>query len=390
MKRIERSLHIPFQVCTQCVMDTTDLEISFDENGICNHCLFFEKVLKKNWLPNSYGEIKLDGIIKKIQQEGQNNHYDCVIGLSGGVDSTYLAYILKMRYPDLKILAIHIDGGWNSELAVHNIENIVRILKIDLYTGVIPWGEMQDLQLAYFKSQLANQDVPQDHAFFATLYHVAMKNNIKYFLSGGNLATESILPSSWGYDAMDATQLKAVHQCYGNVQLKHYQTVSFFKRKIYYPYIKKFKIIRPLDMLPYNKEEAKEIIKRELDWRDYGAKHCESRFTKFFQSYWLPKKFGFDKRKAHLSSLIVSGQMSREDALKELQKPPYDENEIESDKLFVAKKLGICLEEFEEIMQQPNKHFMDYPSDYKKERFFSKLKERVVLRYRRVARRGRS
>lgn len=385
MSIVKHSKNDFYQICTRCVMDTTDSEIYFDENGVCNHCLYFEKVLKRNWLPNTHGEIKLDGIIKKIQYESQHNHYDCMIGLSGGVDSTYLAYILKKRYPDLRILAIHIDGGWNSELAVHNIENIVRILKIDLYTGVVPWDEMQDLQLAYFKSQLANQDVPQDHAFFATLYHVAIKNSIKYFLSGGNLATESILPSLWGYDAMDATQLKAVHKLYGNIKLKNYQTVSFLKRKVYYPYIRKFRIIRPLDMLPYNKEEAKEIIKRELDWKDYGAKHCESRFTKFFQSYWLPKKFGFDKRKAHLSSLIASGQMNREDALRELQKPIYDENEIDSDKRFIAKKLGISLEEFEEIMQQPNRHFMDYPSDYKKEKFFSNLKKKMLAFYKMIS-----
>lgn len=366
------------QVCTRCVMDTTDPDISFDEHGVCNHCLYFEKVLKNHWLPNEAGIKKLNGIIETIKHEGKKAPYDCVIGLSGGIDSTYLAYILKKLYPELRMLAIHIDGGWNSELAVHNIENIVRILKIDLYTGVVPWDEMRDLQLAYFKSQLANQDVPQDHAFFATLYHVAMKHHIKYFLSGGNLATESILPFAWGYDAMDATQLKAVHQRYGNLTLKHYQTVSFFKRKIYYPYIKGFKIIRPLDMLSYHKEEAKEIIQKELGWKDYGAKHCESRFTKFFQSYWLPKKFGFDKRKAHLSSLIVSGQMRREDALFELEKPSYNEKEIENDKFFIAKKLGIHIDEFEEIMQQPNKHFTDYPSDYAKEKFFSHMKKKIV------------
>lgn len=366
-----------YQICTNCIMDTTDPEIYFDENGVCNHCLKFENQLKKNWFPNEEGKKKLDAIINQIKIDGKNKKYDCVIGLSGGVDSSYLAYILRKLYPELRILAIHIDGGWNSELAVHNIENIVKILGIDLYTGVVPWEEMQDLQLAFFKSQLANQDVPQDHAFFATLYHVANKNGIKYFLSGGNLATESILPSSWGYNAMDATQLKAVHKKFGKKKLKKYEIVSFFKRKVYYPYFKKFRIIRPLDFLPYLKDEAKETIKSELNWRDYGGKHHESKFTKFFQAHWLPTKFGFDKRKAHLSSLIVSGQMTRDEALKELEKPLYDETELKEDKEFISKKLGISLEEFETIMQQSNKTFLDYPSDYKKDIFFSNLKKKI-------------
>ena len=366
-----------YQICTNCIMDTTDPEIYFDENGVCNHCLKFENQLKKSWFPNEEGKKKLDAIINQIKIDGKNKKYDCVIGLSGGVDSSYLAFILRKLYPELRILAVHIDGGWNSELAVHNIENIVKILDIDLYTGVVPWEEMQDLQLAFFKSQLANQDVPQDHAFFATMYHVANKNGIKYFLSGGNLATESILPYSWGYDAMDVTQLTAIHEKFGNKKLKKYETVSYFKRKIYYPYFKKFRIVRPLDFLPYFKDEAKKTIKNELNWRDYGGKHHESKFTKFFQAHWLPTKFGFDKRKAHLSSLIVSGQMTRDEALKELEKPLYDETELKEDKEFISKKLGISLEEFETIMKQPNKTFLDYPSDYKKDIFFSNLKKKI-------------
>jgi len=353
-----------YQICTNCVMDTTDPEISFDENGVCNHCMRFENEIKPKWFPNEEGRKKLDATIEQIKIDGKGKEYDCVIGLSGGVDSSYLAYVLRTEYPKLKILAIHIDGGWNSELAVHNIENIVKILDIDLHTGVINWEEMKDLQLAYFKSQLANQDVPQDHAFFATLYEVANKYNIKYFLTGGNFATESILPSSWGYNAMDATQLKAVHKQFGKITLRDYTTVSFFQKYIYYPLIKKFKIIRPLDMMYYNKDEAKKIIMEKINWKDYGGKHHESRFTKFFQAHWLPTKFGFDKRKAHLASLVVSGQITRDEALKELEKPLYDTNELQEDKEFLAKKIGLSLEEFNEIMNQPNKTFEDYPSDY--------------------------
>ncbi len=363
-----------YQICTNCIMDTSDPEISFDKNGVCNHCRRFENELKQGWFPNEEGKKRLNAIVEKIKYEGKDHEYDCVIGLSGGVDSSYLAYILKTEYPELRILAIHIDGGWNSELAVHNIENIVKKLDIDLHTEVIDWEEMRDLQLAYFKSQLANQDVPQDHAFFATLYKVAIEQfGIKYFLSGGNLATESILPSAWGYDAMDGKQLKAVHKKFGQKKLKHYTILSFFKHRIYYPYIKGFKIIRPLDYWPYVKDEAKRILMSKLDWRDYGGKHHESRFTKFFQAYWLPTKFGYDKRRAHLSSLIVAGQITRDQALEEIKKPLYIEKELEEDIEFLSKKLGISTEKFKNIMKMPNKIYRDYPSNYDFEQKIRKI-----------------
>ena len=367
-----------YQICTNCIMDTSDSEISFDENGVCTHCIRFENVIKPRWFPNEVGRKKLDKIIEQIEIDGKGKEYDCVIGLSGGVDSSYLAYVLRTEYPELKILAIHIDGGWNSELAVHNIENIVKILDIDLYTGVINWEEMKDLQLAYFKSQLANQDVPQDHAFFATLYNVANKYSIKYFLTGGNFATESILPSSWGYNSLDGKQLKTIHKKFGKIKMKEYITVSFFKRKIYYPYIKKFKIIRPLDFMKYNKDEAKNIIMEKINWKDYGGKHHESRFTKFFQAHWLPTKFGYDKRRAHLSSLIVSGQISRKKALEEINKPLYNAKELIVDIEFLSKKMGLSVKEFKNIMKMPNKAFGDYPSDYRLDKNFSIFKATVM------------
>ena len=352
-----------YQRCSKCVMDTTDRDIYFDNDGVCNHCHLFENIQKQNWFPTDSGKIKLDGIIKQIKKDGKSSEYDCVIGLSGGVDSSYLAYVLRTQYPELRILAIHIDGGWNSELAVSNIENIVKILDIDLYTGVIDWEEMKDLQLSYLKSSLANQDVPQDHAFFATLYNQSLKYNIKYFLSGSNIATESILPSSWGYSAMDGIQLKEIHKLFGERKLKNYTILSFFKKHIYYPMIKKFRIISPLNYLPYNKEEAKKIIIKELNWRDYGGKHHESIFTKFFQSYYLPEKFGYDKRLAHLSSLIVSEQITRKVALEELKKPAYDKIELISDKEFISKKLAISVDELNNLMLLPNKVYTDYKSE---------------------------
>jgi len=362
-----------YQICTNCIMDTSDPEIVFDDNGVCNHCKNFEDNQKPKWFPNEEGKKKLDTIIANIKSNGKNKEYDCVIGLSGGVDSSYLAYVLRKQYPELKILAIHIDGGWNSELAVHNIQSIVEILNIDLHTGVVNWEEMKDLQLAYFKSQLANQDVPQDHAFFATLYSMADKYNIKYFLTGHNVETESILPNAWGYNAMDAKQLKAVHKQFGKIKLKEYTTVGFFKKFFYYPHIKKFKIIAPLDLMPYNKVKAKEVIMKELNWRDYGGKHHESRFTKFFQAHWLPTKFGYDKRRAHLASLVVSNQITREEALIEMEKPLYNSQELAEDIEFLSKKMGLSVEEFNSIMAQPNKNFTDYPSNFEFEKKIRKI-----------------
>jgi N-acetyl sugar amidotransferase len=358
-------------------MDTTDPEIEFNNNGVCNHCTASEINMQKMWFPNEEGKVKFDKIVNTIKANSRNDEYDCIIGLSGGADSSYLAYILKDQYPDFRILAVHVDGGWNSELAVANIERIVKKLDIDLYTKVVDWKEMKDLQLSYFKSQLANQDVPQDHIFFSTLYSVASQHNIKYFLSGGNLATESILPAAWGHDAMDSRQLMAIQKRFGSLKFKDYKILSFFKGNIFYPYVKRMKIVRPLDFFPYKKKEAIKILEKEIDWVDYGGKHHESKFTRFFQTYWLPKKFGYDKRKAHLSSLIVSKQISRNVALKELKIAHYSEEELIEDKNYIAKKLGISIKDFDVIMSQPNKSYTDYPnSDNMKIclRFLSKLK----------------
>lgn len=354
-------------------MDTTDPEITFDDRGVCNHCRNFDEKIKPRWFPNEEGQKKLNAIIKQIKREGNNKEYDCIIGLSGGVDSSYLAYQAKKF--GLKPLAIHVDGGWNSELAVKNIENIVKKLDIDLYTYVVDWEEMQDLQVAFLRSGVANQDVPQDHAFFAALYSLAISKNIRYVLSGGNLATESILPTAWGYDAMDSRHLKAIHKRFGQRKLKKFPIVSYFKLRVYYPYIKRMKVVRPLDFMPYNKQEAMEILGKELDWRYYGGKHYESRFTKFFQGYYLPQKFGYDKRKAHLSSLIISEQMTRAEALEEMEKDLYPTEQLQEDRQFIAKKLGLTEQEFELLMKTPNKTFQDYPSNFYLYQITNKIKK---------------
>ncbi|WP_109302015.1 N-acetyl sugar amidotransferase [Aquimarina sp. AU474] len=350
-----------YQICNRCIMDTSDPEIVFDQEGNCNHCN--EAIERANglWFPNKEGEQKLVAIAEKIKKTQKNKEYDCIIGLSGGVDSSYLAY--RVVQLGLRPLVVHIDCGWNSELAVKNVENIVKKLGLDLHTHVVDWQEMKDLQLAYFKANVANQDVPQDHAIFSALYGYAVKNNIEYVFSGGNFATESILPKSWGYNALDYKSLKSIHKTFGAKKLKKYPYVTFFRRYVYFPFIRKMKIVKALNMMPYNKDKAIEMMKKELDWQYYGGKHHESRFTKFFQAYYLPHKFGYDKRRAHISSMIVSKQITREEALEEMKQEVYPDNSHIEDMEYVAKKLGVSFEEFQKIIDMPNKTYRDYPNN---------------------------
>lgn len=351
----------PYQICTRCVMDSSDPEISFDEQGVCSHCQTFDAVTSKQWHPNKAGRRRLDELAATIRQEGEGKEYDSIIGLSGGVDSSYLAYV-AVRELGLRPLAVHVDAGWNSDQAVRNIESIVEKLGLDLFTNVIDWEDMQDLQVAYLRSGVENQDTPQDHAFFASLYRFAVKNGIKWVLSGHNIATESVLPRAWGYNSRDTVQLKAIHRRFGKRKLRGYPLASMFENYIYWPKIRGMKVLNPLDLIPYDREGAKALLAAELGWRDYGGKHYESRFTKFFQAYWLPKKFGFDKRRAHLASMILSGQISRDQALEELAKPSYPPAELAEDLEFVRKKLGLSATEFEEILAAPPRSYRDYPS----------------------------
>lgn len=363
------------KVCINCVMDVSDEAISFDTSGVCNHCRTFDEVTSKNWLPNAEGSKQLDAIYNKIKKENKNNDYDCILGLSGGVDSSYLA--LKLFESGLRPLVVHVDGGWNSELAVKNIESIINYCGWSLHTIVIDWLEMRELQLAYLKSGIANQDVPQDHAYFASLYNFATKHGISYVIGGGNIATESILPENWNWDAMDADNLHAINHKFGSGKLTRYKTISFFKLYFYFPFIKRMKTIRPLNFMPYNKRDALKELIEKTGYKEYERKHGESLFTKFFQNYWLPTKFGYDKRKAHLSSLIVSGQITKHEALIELKKPLYDERELKDDKRYIAKKLGISSEEFESVLNMPSHDYTDFQNNEVKYKRVKKI-QRVV------------
>ncbi len=351
-----------YQICTRCVMDTTAEGITFDENGVCSFCRMFDNEIKPKWIPNNGGESKLQEILNTVKEAGRNREYDCIIGLSGGTDSSYVTYLAKKKW-GLRPLVFHVDAGWNTEIATRNIENLVKKLDIDLFTYVVDWEEMRDLQLAFLKSGVVSQDIPQDHVFCATLYKYISQYNIKYVLTGYNYATESILPSSWAYNSFDRTHVKGIHKRFGTIKLRTFPTISFLQRYLYYPFIKGVKIIRPLNYIPYSKSEALKTLGREIGWGDYGTKHGESVFTKFFQTYFLPERFGYDKRKAHLSSLILSGQITRERALKELQSPPCDPKEAEELKIYVAKKLGISVRELERFMTIPKKTYRDFPNE---------------------------
>ncbi len=343
-------------------MDISDPEIEFDGNGLCSHCHRYDSLVRdlvdRATRAERVGEFNT--IVDRIKQAGKGKPYDCIIGLSGGVDSTYLAWQAKQQ--GLRLLAVHFDSGWNSELAVHNIESTVKTLNLDLQTYVVDWEEMRDLQLAFFRASVANCDIPTDHAFPAVLYREAAAHGIRCVLSGSNYATEFILPTSWGYQSGDRRHLNDIYRKFGTQSLKHYPSIGFVAQYFWYPYVKRISTVKLLNYLPYIKSEAKQLISAELDWRDYGGKHHESVFTRFFQSYYLPVKFGYDKRRAHLSSLINSGQLDRETALDELSRPPFDARLIAQDKSFVARKLGISDQEFDQIVSQPGRPYSEFAS----------------------------
>lgn len=346
------------QICTRCVMDTSDPEIRFDSDGVCSHCHDFAEKTPHTWFPNEEGERRLRIAIDDIKQRGKGKEYDCVMGLSGGIDSSYLA--VKIKEYGLRPLVVHVDAGWNSELAVHNIEQVVKACDYDLHTHVMDWDEIRDLQLAFLKAGVANQDVVQDHAFFSSLYHFAVQSGIKDVISGGNIATESMSPNTWHHSAMDAKSIHAIHKRYGTGKLKHYKTISLLQYYIYYPYIYGMKTLRPLNYMPYSKTEAFEFLKQEVGYKEYGRKHGESVFTKFFQNYYLPTKFGMDKRKPHYSSMIASGQITREQALEMLQEPLYGDTELAEDKQYIAKKLGISENELDDLIHSKGVHYTEY------------------------------
>jgi N-acetyl sugar amidotransferase len=348
---IDSKNHPDYRQCTYTVMDNiADPDITFDEKGICNYYYQYHELANRILVDEAHREQKLERLIASIKKDGKGKPYDCITGISGGVDSSYL--ILLAKRWGLRTLIVHFDNGWNTETAVKNIDNIIKKTGFDLITLVVNWEEFRDLQLAYIRSNVVDLEVPTDHAIAATWYKWATKYKIKTILSGGNIVTEAIMPKTWNYSKIDYVNLINIHKQFGTTSFKTYPVYGFMEQFKSF-HFGKTTTATPLNLVDYNKDKVKEEIKKELDWVDYGGKHYESFFTKFYQAHILPEKYKIDKRKAHLSNLILSKQITREEALAELEKPLYDPKELERDTEYFIKKLQISREEFDEIMNQP-------------------------------------
>lgn len=347
-------------------MDSTDETIIFDENGVCDYCKNYTENILPNWNNSEADEVSILPILEKIKKEGQNKEHDCIIGISGGLDSSYLVHLAVKKW-GMRPLLYHVDAGWNSDVSTNNIRALVDGLGLDLYTDVINWQEMKDLQRAFIKSQVPDIDTPQDLVFFSSLYNYCAKNGIKYILTGGNFSTECVRePLHWGaYFQTDMKYVNDIHSKFGERKLKTFPRCDIFKYKIQYRLINGVRVVKPLDHTRFIKKEAEDLLEREYGWQRYKHKHHESRFTRWYEAFWLPRKFGFDKRKNHLSSLVLTGQMSREDALKRVSEPELPEDELMKEFDYVAKKLDFTPEELWNYFKGPNKTFRDYKNNYK-------------------------
>jgi N-acetyl sugar amidotransferase len=348
-----------YRQCSVTIMDTTDPDITFNERGECHYVTHFHEHVLKAWQPAG-NPAAFEALLQRIRDDGRGREYDSILGLSGGVDSSYLAYLARQH--GLRPLVVHTDTGWNSELAVKNIENIVKRCGFDLVTHVVDWPEMQDVQRAFFNAAVPNQDIPQDHAIFAAFYGLAAKHGIRWALNGSNFATESILPPAWGSDAGDLHHIRAIHRRFGQLPLRNFPCMGYVSYAIKFRLLHRLNVVKPLNLIRYRKDEAIRLLAEQFDWRYYGGKHYESRFTKFFQGWYLPHKFGYDKRLAHLSSLILSGEMTRAEALAEMQREHYAAADLREDMVYMQKKLGVSPEEFTRLMALPPRAHEDYPN----------------------------
>lgn len=364
-----------YQLCRNCVMDTSDSSITFDDRGWCIYCNNFHKNIVPGWHTDERGQKQLYKIAEKIKAQGKGKDFDCIIGLSGGLDSSYLTYIAKEKL-GLRPLLFHVDAGWNTDQAVGNIEKLVDGMGLDLFTEVINWEEIKDLQVALLKSQIPHQDIAQDTAFFSTLYKFAQENKIKYVLTGGNYSTECCRePEEWGaYPGTDKTLILDIHAKFGKAPLRTFPIIDVFTSKIYYKYILGMQVVKPLDFIPYVKKDAESKLEELFGWKKFQHKHHESRFTRFFEDYWLPRKFGYDRRRAHFSSLILTGQMTREEALERIAKPELDEHYLECEFEYVAHKLDLTVDELRTIFLGENRTSYDY----KNKRYLIEIGSKVM------------
>ncbi len=348
-------------ICSFCIMDTTDPDIQFYGEEGCNHCIAARRRLTHDRFPGPEGEKRLEDLVEHIKRVGKGQRYDCIVGLSGGVDSSYVIH--RAKELGLRPLAVHVDNSWNSELAVNNIQNLIRALGVDLVTLVIDWEEIRDMQRACFSVPIVDIEIVSDHAIFAGVYRTAAENNIKFILSGTNVATESILPDAWAYDKRDSKHVLSIHKKYGSgVKLKTYPSLGPLSF-LYDVFVRGIRFVPILNYGDYNKQQTVELLQREYGWRPYPNKHGESTFTRFFQDYYLPTKFGYDKRKAHLSSLICSGGITRDDALAAMNKILFRPEDLAVEKEYVLKKLGYSEAEWDRILKAPAVKHRDLPNN---------------------------
>jgi N-acetyl sugar amidotransferase len=365
---------LAYKVCSKTVIDSSDPSATFDEDGICNYFWDFEKTVKPNWRSESTGPVVLRGKLEEVKAANVNREYDCILGLSGGADSSYMLH-KAVRDFGLRPLVFHVDGGWNSELAVSNISALVEQLNLDLYTEVINWDEMRDFQLAMFKSGVPGIDIPQDLAFIGVLYKFAEKYKIKTILNGGNISTECVpTPKKYHYFGTDLVYVRDILRKHGTVPMTTYPFSSAFYHKLWLRYFRGVRLLKPLNYIPYVKAEAMAELENIYGWRPYPQKHFESRFTRFYEGYWLPTRFGYDMRRREFSSLILTGQMTREQALKRLEQPPLDLQTATQEFDYVASKLGISTEELRGYHQMPKKYY----SDYRNQDWLFNLGEKVL------------
>jgi N-acetyl sugar amidotransferase len=351
----------PYQICNKTIMDTSDPDIVFDECGVSDYYHNFQNNIIPNWYTDERGYKQLMEIAEKIKKEGREKDFDCIIGLSGGLDSSFTAYVAK-EIMGIRPLLFHVDAGWNTDKAVGNIEKLCNGLGLELFTEVINWEEMKDLQRAYFKSQVPGQDAPQDIAFFSGMYKFARKHKIKYVLTGANYSTECCKePPAWGaYPGIDKLLVKDIYKKFGNNKLRTFPVLDILEYKVLYQVIFGMKVIKPLNLVPYIKKDAEELLFSKFGWEKFQHKHHESRFTRFYEDFWLPQKFGFEKRRAHFSSLILTGQMTRDQAIERISKPELDEKTLKNEFDYVAHKLDFAVDELQKIFEGPNKTFRDY------------------------------
>ena len=357
-------------------MDTSDMDIIFDESGRCNHCKDFEQVLAQPRYDKETAALKLKGLIGQIKEKGRRKKYDCLVGISGGVDSCYTAYLCHSW--GLKPLLVHMDNGWNSDTAVKNVRKLVEKLGCDYVSYVLDWREFRDIQLAFLKSSIVDLEMPTDIAIAASLYETAEKYGIKYIVSGGNFSAEGILPLTWGYHVLKDEKLyRHIVRKFSGTPIRKTPVVGLLG-EIKYKFLQGIKTVYPLNLSHYDKGAAKKFLMEEFGWQDYGGKHHESKITGFWQSYVMPTKYNMDYRRATLSSQIVSGQVSREQALEELKNLPYKPENIETDSQYIAKKYGISTEEFKACLATPPLTYKDFPNDKKKIEWFYALYRKYV------------